>query len=141
MTTRHIRLSLAALLLLMCSLQSQAKHVAVPGGYLFGFVASFQDSIVYFTDIQQLDTIWVSEKKHLLAGRSNYAYQLRDHFSQQLNMPQRTCVVIGGANRKKIEKKFQKMLRQYNSPKGRRRYDVRMLPSSEFTFKPVDMSE
>ena len=46
--------------------------------YVYGFAASFNDSIVYFTDIQTLDSATIASKSGFLYGRDNYSYQLRD---------------------------------------------------------------
>lgn len=116
-----------------------AKNDIAAKAYMFGFVASFNDSTVYFTDIQELDSVWFSEKKNLLLGRSNYSYQLRDYFANKLDMPKRTCVVIANMKRKTIEKKYEKMKKMYTSPKKGKPYDVRYLSSSDFTFTAVDM--
>jgi hypothetical protein len=106
---------------------------------MFGFVASFNDSIVYFTDIQEVDSIWLTSKKAMLAGRSNYSYQLRDYFRTNLNMPNRTCIVISDVKRKKVEKKYLKMKKQYTKNPGK--YEVRYLSSSDFQFKVVNMDD
>ena len=44
-----------------------AKIVCVPKLYAFGFSASFNDSIVYFTDIQEIDSAWINDKTDFLA--------------------------------------------------------------------------
>ena len=119
---------------------ASAKNYMVPKAYMFGFVASFNDSIVYFTDIQAVDSVWVQEKKKLLAGRSNYSYQLREFFTNTYNMPNRTCVVISDLNRHKLEKKFLKMKKQY-AEKGAKKYEVHYINSSEFRFHSVNMEE
>ena len=49
-------ISLAILLMAAGSQTLKAQNIKEPKGYLFGFVASFNDSTVYFTDIQEMDT-------------------------------------------------------------------------------------
>ena len=73
--------------------------------YAFGFAASFNDSTVYFTDIQVLDSAWLNEKNDFLVSRDNYSYQLRDYLASEQQMPRRTCIVYAGKNKKKVEKK------------------------------------
>ena len=131
-------LSVAILITAGCQVVS-AQNKQVPKAYIFGFVASFNDSTVYFTDIQEMDNVWVTKKKDMIAGKSNYSYQLRDFFSRERNLPNRTCVVIGSVKRKDVEKKYAKMKQQYiYNKKGS--YDVRYLPESEFKFTPIDLS-
>lgn len=138
---KSFRLFVIAVLLLTASasLTTSAKTIQVPKAYMFGFVASFNDSIVYFTDIQTVDSVWVSSKKSLLAGRNQYSYQLRDHFAQRLNMPYRTCIVISSLERKDVEKKLQKMKQDY-MVKNKGKYDVRFLSENEFRFHTVNMA-
>ena len=118
----------------------QAKNAVKPKAYMFGFSASFNDSIVYFTDIQEVDSVWFMQKKDILAGRSSYSNQLRDYCAEKLDQPKRTCVVICNEKRKTVEKKYEKMKRKY-SPKKGGSYDVRFIPVSEFKFTSVNMDD
>lgn len=138
---RHIPL-IVAILVVFATLYSpiQAKNLVTPKAYMFGFSASFNDSIVYFTDIQEVDSVWFMQKKGILAGRSNYSNQLRDYCAEKLDQPKRTCVVICSEKRKTVEKKYEKMKRKY-SPKKGSSYDVRFIPVSEFTFTSVNMDD
>ena len=131
--------TLAIVLMAAGATNVQAQNVKVPHAYMFGFVASFNDSTVYFTDIQQVDSVWVTKKKGMLAGRNNYSYQLREYFAQQRNQSNRTCVVVANTNRKKVEKKYIKMKNKY-LVKSKKPYDVRNIADSDFKFSAVDMS-
>lgn len=138
------QLSLAIALAAGCQ-TAVSQNIQVPKAYMFGFVASFNDSTVYFTDIQQVDSVWVTKKKNFLAGKSNYSYQLRNYFAQQLNLPQRTVVVVSSLKRSEVEKKYNKMKKQYTAVKTKksqpvRSYDVKYLSSADFKFTAVDMS-
>ena len=62
---------------LLISLTAQAKN-EMRKAYVFGFASSFNDSTVYITDIQELDSVWFTSKHHFLVSRENYSYQLRD---------------------------------------------------------------
>ena len=106
-------LLLAILLLATSSMPASAKNYVVPKAYMFGFIASFNDSIVFFTDVQEVDSVWYQDrKKKILAGRSNYSHQLREFFATNFNLQKRTCVVVCGLKRKDVEKKYQKMVKQ-----------------------------
>ncbi|MBQ9357310.1 MAG: hypothetical protein IJT98_08500 [Prevotella sp.] len=104
--------------------------------YVFGFAASFNDTIVHFTDIQELDSAWTDTKTHFLELRQQYSYQLRNFlWGQQL--PNRTCVVFYDADRKKLEKRYQKMRRLYTTGRdGKAHYDVRQ--AEGFSFTAID---
>ena len=132
-------LMIAIALMAAGTMKVQAQDVKVPQAYMFGFVASFNDSTVYFTNIQQVDNAWVTKKKQFLAGRNQYSIQLREFFANQRNMPNRTCVVIANVDRKKLEKKYIRMKNKY-LVKSKKPYDVRNISESDFKFETVDMS-
>ena len=79
-----------------------AKNVAVPHMYMFGFAASFNDSIVHFTEMQAVDSVWIDSKTKFMAGRENYSYQLRDYLADKAQMPHRTCAVFYNQDRQKL---------------------------------------
>jgi hypothetical protein len=132
-------LMIAIALMAASTMKVQAQDIKVPQAYMFGFVASFNDSTVYFTNIQQVDSVWVTKKKQFLAGRNQYSNQLREYFAQQRNMPNRTCVVVANVDRKKLEKKYIKMKNKY-LVKSKKPYDVRNISENDFKFEAVDMS-
>jgi len=119
---------------------AKAKNYVAPKAYMFGFVASFNDSIVYFTDIQEVDSVWFTQKKDMLAGRSNYSGQLRSYCADKLDQPRRTCVVVGDKKLKKVEKKYEKMKKMYLQNK-KATYDVRFIKEDEFKFKAINMAD
>ena len=131
--------AIAIALMVFGSSNLSAQNVKVPHTYMFGFVASFNDSTVYFTNIQKIDSVWVSKKKQFLAGRNQYSFQLRNFFTEKRNLPNRTCVVIANLDRKKLEKKYIKMKNKY-LVKSKKPYDVRNIAESDFKFEAVDMS-
>lgn len=118
----------------------QAKNFVSPKAYLFGFSASFNDSIVYFTDIQEVDSVWFMKKKEMLVDRANYSSQLRNYCTDKLNQPRRTCVVMGNVKRKKLEKKYEKMKKMYLQNK-KTTYDVRFIKMEDFKFQTIATTE
>ena len=137
---RHIAIGAALTMLLAFSYSAaQAKNVVEKKAYMFGFSASFNDSIVYFTNIQEVDSVWFTPKK-MLAGRSNYSSQLRSYCEYKLDQPKRTCVVIGNKNLKKVEKKYEKMKKMYTQSK-KTTYDVRFISEEDFKFVTVNMED
>ncbi len=129
---------LAALLLLTTAGSLTAKNVMVPKMYMFGFAASFNDSIVHFTVINDVDSAWVSSKSNFLLGRNFYSNQLRDYMSSCL-MDNRTCIVVFDKKRSRLEKKLLKMRKKYSGDKNSFGYDVRTIETADFRFKPVNM--
>lgn len=140
MYAKHILIFMLALLMATAGVSAKKKS-QVQKIYIFGLSASFTDTIVHFTNIQEVDSAWMSKSKNMLRGREQYSYQLRDYLSDQLLMPHRTCIVVYDTKRKKLEKKYTKMQRIYSTPpQNGRRYDVRYIAPENFRFHSVDMS-
>lgn len=137
---RYIRYTFFVMMMAFAASTATAKSVVAPKGYMFGFIANFSDSLVYFTDIQAVDSVWYDSKNKFLLGRSSYSNQLREYFANTLNQPHRTCIVIFALTRKKIEKKYLKLKKQYTG-KFADRYDVRTLNENEFHFTPVGITQ
>ena len=134
-------------LLLLCALgaftfiginEAVAKKRQLSHIYMFGFSASFNDSIIYFTDIQTVDSAWIDDKSLFLQGREIYSQQLKDYFAASMQ-PNRICVVIYAPTLKEAEKKYLKLKRQY-TVKHAGHYDVRYLNENEFHFTSVNMA-
>ena len=118
----------------------RAESKTVKTAYMFGFAAAFTDSVVHFTEIQQLDSVYFDSKSKFLLRRDAYSNQLRDYLAQKLNKPHRTCIVFYGDNRKKLEKKYLKLRRKYSSSM-RNNFDIRTLAPSDFRFKQFKVED
>ncbi len=116
-----------------------AKNVKEPKVYMFGFSASFQDSIIYMTDVQEVDSVWIEGKTKFLVGREQYSHQLKDYLTAQ-QQPNRVCIVFFALKKEDAEKKYIKMRKQYTS-KAKRKYDMRFLHASDFQFSAVTFEE
>lgn len=128
--------------MLALGLTAEAKKTMVPKMYMFGISASFNDTIIYFTNVQEVDSAWIESRNKFLLDRSNYSLQLKEFLARKMQSPQRTCIVYYNTNRTKLEKKFIKIRQLYTKPKKRQtnHFDVRYLEEGEFTFKALDAS-
>lgn len=122
-----------AFLLIVSSIN--AKPLKTNSVYMFGFSASFKDSVIYVTDIQNVQEAWIETKNEFLLGRDQYSYQLKTYLTDSLNQPDRVCLVIFALKKKKAEKQYLKLMKKYK--KG---YEVRYLNAREFKFDAIDMS-
>ena len=139
---KRIVMMLIAVMALGMSLQTSAKKVQVPKMYIFGFAASFNDTIVHFTNVQEIDSAWIEKKNDFLQTRELYSYQLRDFLANKKEMPRRTCIVYANKNRKKVEKKFLKFKKLYTQSKNQKlQYDLRYLEDKEFHFKAINLRD
>lgn len=122
------------LLAFVCSFSSaSAKVICVPKLYAFGFSASFNDSIVYFTDIQVIDSAWINDKTKFLISRDNYSYQLKNYFTS-IGQEHRTCVISFALTRKEIEKKYKKMKEKYVKAGN---FSIKNISKNDFHFAAI----
>lgn len=117
--------------------------------YMYGIAASFNDSTVYMTHIQEVDSCWFTSKYHFLVGRENYSYQLRD-FLENHGDYNRTCSVVFGFDKKKVEKKWNKLYAKYTAKqkitKKNTKHENERPPFNaafinDFSFEPVAPTE
>ena len=138
------KLSLALLLIAGCQLSANAQVVntrktkMLEKAYVFGFVGSFNDSIVYITNIQELQNVNTKMKSRILDNKPLYTYQLKEYFNKKGEQSQYTCVVFYAPTRSKIQKKYNKIKKQYIT-KGQGKYDVRLISDDDFQFKVPDV--
>lgn len=145
--TKLVFATLAAALLI--SITSQAKNV-MRKAYVFGFASSFNDSTVYFTDIQELDSAWFTSKNKFLIDRENYSYQLRDYLSQQ-GEEHRTCVVEYYFDRKKADNAWYKLYSRYKQAQKKKDnqkqknelppFQIKKIALGEFNFQAIQPME
>lgn len=126
---------MAVAVMIICgwTINASAKLKCVPKLYAFGFAASFNDSTVYFTDIQEIDSAWINDKNDFLVSRDNYSYQLKNYFTS-LGLEHRTCVISFALKRKDIEKKYQKMKNKYVKAGN---YDIKSVSTNDFHFTAI----
>lgn len=105
-----------ALVFTLCSAFSFKKGHSKPV-YAFGISASFTDSVVYFTDIQLLDSAKLT-KDGFLAQRELYSYQLKNYLEDNRLQENSTCMIYFSENRKKLEKEATKILTKYKRGKN-----------------------
>ncbi|MDD3040699.1 hypothetical protein [Bacteroides sp.] len=106
--------------------------------YAFGVAASFTDTIVYFTDIQMLDSVKLS-KEGFLPHRDQYSYQLRNYLEYGQLQQNSTCMIYFSDNLKKLEKEAAKILGKYRKSKN---LVVQKIEPDKFRFKkPEDENQ
>ena len=122
-----------ALVFTMCSAFSLKKDHSKPV-YAFGISASFTDTVVYFTDIQILDSAKVS-KEGFLSHRELYSYQLKNYLEDNQLQQNSTCMIYFSENKKKLEKEATKILNKY---KKNNRMTVSRIDSDKFHFTKTE---
>ena len=106
------------------------------GAYMVGASASFTDSLVYFTNIQYVDSAAFGEKG-LLKGRAQYSTQLKDFLEDNGIGNHRTCFVYYNKKKKKLQKELTKLKQRYQKGNALILKDV----PSNFNFKKAELYE
>lgn len=101
--------------------------------YMFGFSASFNDSLVYITDIQAVDSAFIEPKTKFLVNRTEYGNQLQFYLADHQNRPNTTCVVFFDRKMENIQKRYKKIVKRYQNSS---QTILKTLTQDEFRFKP-----
>ena len=74
--------------------------------YVMGVSYSFTDSVVYFTEIQQMDSVVFGGGDHnFLPSRQHYSYELSDYMAEKEGMPARVSALLYSKKQSKLQKK------------------------------------
>ena len=128
---------LLALAIMLTSALSASAKLNKQEIYIYGFAASFNDSTIYFADIQFIPDGWIDTKHDFLYGRDTYSYQLRDYL-KTIGCDTPTCVTGFAKTRKKAEEKYLKLRSKYLS-KGT--YNIKYVNIYDFRYKTVSPDE
>ena len=114
---KYVKILLAvALVFTFCSAFSFKKGTNKPV-YAFGVSASFTDTVVYYTGIQLLDSVYL-DKDGFLPRRDLYSYQFKNYLELEQNIPNRTCMIYFSENKAKLEKEATKVMAKYKKNKS-----------------------
>ena len=94
----------------------KAKEIKEVPVYIWGASISFSDSVVYFTEIQELGAMVL--ENGFLPHRQYYAYELKDYMNFNENMPGRISVIYFDEKRSKLEKQEQKIKKRLVEKEG-----------------------
>lgn len=99
--------------------------------YAFGVAASFSDTLVYYTDIQLLDSVHL-DKNGFLYRREVYSTQLQEYIYYQLAHENYTCMTYFSDNKEKLQKRLDKTLKMYKKSGN---LSIHHIPLTDFKFK------
>ena len=95
------------LMLLCCCTVCMAKKPK--SIYVLGVSYSFSDSIVYFTEIQKIDSVVFDAEHKMLPNRQHYSYELTDYMAFKENMPGRPSALFYAKKLSTMQKKEAKI--------------------------------
>lgn len=130
------QLLIVTALLVGCVINGNAKGYRPAKIYMFGFAASFNDSIVYLTDIQTVNAYLVNNRTKFLSNREDYSYQLRNYLQSNGLEAYPTCITMFAENEKDATKKYLKLKERYE--KSKKKYSIKSLKDSQFKYTPVE---
>lgn len=99
--------------------------------YMYGVSVDFNDSTVYITDIQSLDSMTINTDGSL-RNYSDYSLQLKVYLEGTVGETNQTCAVIYSEKKKKLEKHFIKMRKKYQSDPNK---ILKRIGTDAFTFQ------
>lgn len=104
--------------------------------YVFGVSQMLTDSVVYITNISEVDSIDLAKKTKFLPHRAEFSLQLKIYLEGTLGLRQQTACVFYSANRKKLTKKQYKIKKRYlDNPNTK----IFVIDDQRFTFRhPLD---
>ncbi len=98
--------------------------------YMFGFAASFTDSVAFITDPQLIDSAYVLQNG-FLADRTLYANQLDHHVQVRHDKADMVPSLFWHTKLNKLEKRWQKIRKRYEADPAMR---LVRLGADEFQF-------
>ena len=127
-------------LLLVASMPLDAKtrRVGQKPVYMIGVGISLVDSMVFITDMMQVDSVTLEKKTNFLMDRQLYSFQLQRYLEQNYKGGPYVPSVFFGTKRKKMERQYLSLHKRYVNRK-----DLRMMlvDQGQFRFKPEEYVE
>lgn len=102
-----------ALLFLVISANA-AKEPKMKPVYMFGFAASFTDSIACQTTVQRVDSAWL-DSHGFLVDRALYSLQLQMYMEREEHLSGTIATVFFSSSERKMQRLWAKMQRKYDA--------------------------
>lgn len=87
--------------------------------YVWGASISFNDTIVYFTEIQPLKGVKLEKGTGFLPNRQFYSYELKDYMNFKEDMPGRTSVILFSEKKSTLQKREAKIKKRLVEKEGK----------------------
>lgn len=82
--------------------------------YVMGVSLCFGDSVVYFTDIQQIDSVRLT-KEGFLPSREGYSEQLKAYLEAKDGNINHTCITYFSEKKAALQKTVTKLMKRYRN--------------------------
>ena len=121
-------ISILMLLLVVTSAFTLRKDDYKPV-YVMGVSLCFGDSVVYFTDIQQIDSVRLT-KEGFLPSREGYSEQLKAYLEAKDGNINHTCITYFSEKKAALQKTVTKLMKRYRNGST----VIQQIASSDFKF-------
>lgn len=102
--------------------------------YVVGVSLCFGDSVVYFTNIQQIDSVRLT-KDGFLPSREGYSNQLQSYMETTDRKPNHTCITYFADKKAELQKTVSKLMKRYQSGNT----IIKHISPSDFSFeRPIE---
>lgn len=118
-----------ALVFLVCSAFTMKKGGDKPV-YVFGIAASFNDTVVYYTSVQMVDSVAL-DHHGFLPRREQFSYQMKNYLEYTMGKPNYTCMIYFSEKKSKLEREASKIMGKYKKDS----MSLQLLDKNAFTFK------
>ena len=98
--------------------------------YMFGFAASFTDSIACQTVVQRVDSAWL-DSHGFLVDRALYSLQLQMYMEQEEHLSGTIATVYFSSSERKMQRLWAKMQRKYDAAQN---LIFHITPAEKFKF-------
>ena len=104
--------------------------------YIFGVCQQLTDSVVYITNIHEVDSIDLDRKTKFLPFRSEFSLQLKEYMEGKQRLHKQTACVFYSSSRKKLSKKFYKIKKRFLDNTYTK---IKIIDDTQFRFRhPLD---
>ena len=98
---------------------------------MFGVGVSFTDSVVYQTEVQRVDSAWITTSPTLLMDRALYSLQLQYYMEHQ-GVKNSVCAVFFSKSAGKMQRLWKKIRKRHEQAPTQR---FKIVPLSDFRFQ------
>jgi len=114
-------------------LEAKKDKVIQKPVYLMGVGISFTDSLVFITDMMQVDSITLDRKKKFLMDRQLYSFQLQRYLEATYKGGPYVTAIFFSPSRKRMERRYLSMHKRYA---GGEELRMILVDRGQFRFKP-----
>lgn len=105
--------------------------------YVFGCSFEFGDSVLYITDVNEVDSVMLFKKTKFLPYRSDFSQQFKENLEHGVkHLQNQTSSVFYSDNKTKLEKTYNSLIKKYLK---KREMSIVRIREDEFKFvHPLD---